>query len=745
MTSPDKVSHKVSDLPRRTTTILHKLHIDSQSFSAKPTGKDVAGITKRIAQQSQTITAEQLAAEITKGKTYIPAYLKGAKNNDSWESQSVFALDIDNKSGQSILTVDDALTRLEKHDIKCCFIHTTFSHSESRPCFRIVFQIAEPIATAADHKSIMTGLLAIFPDADPAPKALSQFFYGGHSLPYQSFSDVLDISKLPTPAKQAVNDTPKKSQPPKQLVKTVGLATKQVDYRSAPTVENFSRRLRDVKSEDKLSTILRMVELSEDGSKNPILFDAARAARTHTRQYLDSILLEHLLVKSAVIAGWTEHEAIDVIQRAIEYIDDSFRGLKGAPLLFAQLRNFYGDSLKYDTRSFGIVRAGEPIGSLPDLRTNYVDSTGRDTGVDTFCKTLTSLVRVDNSFDPVVAYLDSLPELTLDDARKFLNKQAEVMGFKSNSHEEMLINRWSVGAVERAYHPGCLMDWCLVLKGKGGSGKSSFFVERSPYPGAVSIVESIGELKSENYGYKALRSNWVTMLDELDSVFGDKRELGAIKPLITKNADKFRIPYGIEEETHYRAGVFGATVNGDEPLKDDGAELRRWCTISLSGGGKDDHITGPRRAAWYSKTKDMFWRSAIALFKSGYGSVLSPSEKTTEAERKEESTQRVSGSLELLDQIEDIERSLYGTPDSPVSDAPAFHLDVLTTKFLGSGVRSNAAVKDIRYALEKSGWTSDRFRYKKDRQRLYRPSWYDTSLIGRLGTLPDLGLEDYGF
>ena len=515
----------------------------------------------------------------------------------------------------------------------------------------------------------------------------------------------------------------------------------QQTYSTPPDCQNFSRRIRDVRSEDKLSTILSMIGQAKEPGRNNFLNLAAYAAREHTRSYLDADILASLLLTPALECGLSLEESRKTIQSAIEAVDRTYGGLKGKPKLFAELRGHYGDSLQYDTRSFSIVRDGHPIEALESLCVQYVDSTARDISFDNFSKTLTALTRKDYSFDPVIKYLNRLSRISVADAEKFFNEQSEVMGLEPNSHEEMLLKRYAVGAVKRAYEPGCLMDWCLVLKGNGGSGKSSFFGNRAPYPGAVSIIESIKELKSDNYGYKALRSNWITVLDELDTVFGRHQELSEAKPLITKTADKFRVPYGKEEETHYRAGVFGATVNGDTPLKDDGAELRRWCVINIPGGREE----GRRRAIYYKETCDLFWQSALALYHSGYGCTLTPSEDSVERGRKAESTSRVSGSLILLDQIEDIERHLYGTANAPKADAPAFPPDILNDFFLGSGTRTRAAEKDIKQALKDSGWTNKQFRYNKHRQYLYRPEWYDTQLIGRLGKSEDLEVSDYGY
>lgn len=120
-------------------------------------------------------------------------------------------------------------------------------------------------------------------------------------------------------------------------------------------------------------------------------------------------------------------------------------------------------------------------------------------------------------------------------------------------------------------------EFVLVLKGKQGIGKTTFF-RRLFLPGM--LAEGV-KIDMDNKDTTLLATSCVCCeLGELESTL--KKEQADLKNFITRSYDEIRRPYGRQEETkpRPRRTVFCATVNPDAWLRDEEGG-RRWVTIEL--------------------------------------------------------------------------------------------------------------------------------------------------------------------
>jgi hypothetical protein len=171
-------------------TFKHKLHLDPIKYKDKPS-TEAGTITKRIIHHVMEITIMDLAVSITRGQTWIPAHLEGGKNNSSWSSQSLFALDFD-----CGIPFDVLLTVLNDKGLDCTFAYTTFSNTTDHPKYRIVWQLNKVVTDIAEQKQVMDALKKILPEHDKQATAPSQMFYGGKELIYTNYDYYLDLSRL---------------------------------------------------------------------------------------------------------------------------------------------------------------------------------------------------------------------------------------------------------------------------------------------------------------------------------------------------------------------------------------------------------------------------------------------------------------------------------------------------------------------------------------------------------------------
>jgi hypothetical protein len=74
-------------------------------------------------------------------------------------------------------------------------------------------------------------------------------------------------------------------------------------------------------------------------------------------------------------------------------------------------------------------------------------------------------------FNPLIDYLNDLPEW--DGVERIETILIDYLGASDNQYVREVTKRTLIGAVRRAYEPGCKFDYVLVLDGKPGIGKST--------------------------------------------------------------------------------------------------------------------------------------------------------------------------------------------------------------------------------------------------------------------------------
>lgn len=163
-----------------------KLHIDTIGYSNKKEikdkekGIDKSNEIKYRVQNSQPseYTIDSLKKEIEKGKTISPSVMRGTKAQDFIEQQ-LFMVDIDNANEQyPILNVDDAINICKNNNIPLAFYYYSFSHTEEKPKYRLVFILDEIVTNKETRDKINKNLVSLFPQADKSCINADRIFYG---------------------------------------------------------------------------------------------------------------------------------------------------------------------------------------------------------------------------------------------------------------------------------------------------------------------------------------------------------------------------------------------------------------------------------------------------------------------------------------------------------------------------------------------------------------------------------------
>lgn len=170
-----------------------------------------------------------------------------------------------------------------------------------------------------------------------------------------------------------------------------------------------------------------------------------------------------------------------------------------------------------------------------------------------------------NQFNPVVDLLEDIYKNKWDKNNGHIeNLLPDYLGVEKNRYHTECMRLFMLGAISRAYYPGCKFDYMPVFIGKQGVGKSTFLrllsLNNAWYNDNFNTVE--GDKAPEK-----LRGMWMVELAELLATKKAK-EVESIKAFLTSTVDTYRPPYGRRTEQRPRVCVFAGTTNNDHFLTD---------------------------------------------------------------------------------------------------------------------------------------------------------------------------------
>ena len=171
-----------------------------------------------------------------------------------------------------------------------------------------------------------------------------------------------------------------------------------------------------------------------------------------------------------------------------------------------------------------------------------------------------------NAFHPVREWLQSSP---WDGNARLDSWLHQYLGVADTEYTRLVGRWWLMGAVARIVAPGRKFDYCLVLEGRQGKGKSQ----------ALSILggEWFGDTDldlAHKDAMSALRGKLIYEIAELGGLM--KAEERKQKSFLSRQVDEYRPVYGRREIKAPRQVVFAGTTNEFEWLKDPTGGRRFW-------------------------------------------------------------------------------------------------------------------------------------------------------------------------
>jgi hypothetical protein len=234
-----------------------------------------------------------------------------------------------------------------------------------------------------------------------------------------------------------------------------------------------------------------------------------------------------------------------------------------------------------------------------DISTAYVRISRMAGGATAFSKTLTAdvaqIIGHENRYHPVRAYLEhcaaNVPACpyfhTL--ASELLGLFADPSGqcsFPDGRHfDDVILERFLIGAVARVFEPGCVHDWMPILIGGQNAGKSTFFRYLTPpspsdpgnYPWISTVQQGIAYIKERPH---LLHAGWLVLLDETERYF-KRQYVEELKNLVSVSTDRSARKYENERDFPRSFVLCGATNSNDFLVDPTGN--RRFMPVLVKG------------------------------------------------------------------------------------------------------------------------------------------------------------------
>lgn len=227
----------------------------------------------------------------------------------------------------------------------------------------------------------------------------------------------------------------------------------------------------------------------------------------------------------------------------------------------------------------------------------YYDITGKEKIADALTAVLTR-----HSYHPIRDYLSGL---TWDGVPRLDRIIIDYMGAEDSELNRAMSRKHFVAAVARVFNPGCKYDYCLIMSGAEGIGKSTLL----RVMGGKWFNDSITTLEGKE-GMEQLRRAWVVELGELSSI--KRSDVEQVKAHLSKQVDIYRAAYARRVLEHPRQCVFCGTTNEALFLKGDTGNRRFWVIPVVAELRKyRDWSEAIRR------DRDQLWAEAVHYYKQG--------------------------------------------------------------------------------------------------------------------------------
>lgn len=168
-----------------------------------------------------------------------------------------------------------------------------------------------------------------------------------------------------------------------------------------------------------------------------------------------------------------------------------------------------------------------------------------------------------------------------------------------------------LGAINRAFKPGCKFDVMLCLTGGQGAGKSTFFQFLAIKDEWFS--DDLKKMDDENV-FRKIQGHWIIEMSEMIAT-ANAKSIEEIKSFLSRRKETHKVLYEKQASDRLRQCVFGGTLNTLDFLTLDRSGNRRFLPIMVYPDKAEVHIL--ENEVESRKYIDQLWAEAMVIYKSG--------------------------------------------------------------------------------------------------------------------------------
>ena len=214
----------------------------------------------------------------------------------------------------------------------------------------------------------------------------------------------------------------------------------------------------------------------------------------------------------------------------------------------------------------------------------------------------------ENRYHPVRDFLNALQWDGIERIRYCLHR---FLGADADDYTCEAMRLFLLGAISRAFRPGCKFEIMLCLVGGQGAGKSSFFRLLAVQDDWFS--DDLKKLDDENV-YRKMQGHWLIEMSEMIAT-ANAKSIEEIKSFLSRQKETYRTPYEAQPKDRLRQCVFGGSSNTLDFLPLDRAGNRRFLPIMIYPEKAEVHILEDEAAsrAYLAQV----WAEAMTVYRSG--------------------------------------------------------------------------------------------------------------------------------
>ena len=213
-----------------------------------------------------------------------------------------------------------------------------------------------------------------------------------------------------------------------------------------------------------------------------------------------------------------------------------------------------------------------------------------------------------NSYHPIRDFLNSL---TWDGTERIRYCLHHFLGAEADEYTFQALRLFLLGAIHRAFRPGCKFEVMLCLVGGQGAGKSTFF--RLLAGKDEWFSDDLRNLDDENV-YRKLQGHWIIEMSEMIAT-ANAKSIEEIKSFLSRQKEVYKIPYETHPADRLRQCVFGGTSNAMDFLPLDRSGNRRFLPVQVCPEQAEVHILEDEAAS--RAYLQQVWAEAMTIYRTG--------------------------------------------------------------------------------------------------------------------------------